>query len=102
MVISEVVVLRLEKRYVSCYLSNTIVQGSYEFVLPKQLVLYCVANYSVILAECVPLWDEQWHEGEKSSNLLCYCFCTYCSLVKKGPLTKERPPPTFGSISCIG
>ena len=26
----------------------------------------------------------------------------YRSLMKKGPLTKERPPPTFGPISCIG
>ena len=26
----------------------------------------------------------------------------YCSHTKKGLLTKERPPPTFCSISCIG
>ena len=26
----------------------------------------------------------------------------YRSLPKKGPLTNERPPPTFGPISCIG
>ena len=26
---------------------------------------------------------------------------TYRSLVKKGPLTKEHPHPTFGPISCI-
>ena len=26
----------------------------------------------------------------------------YRSLAKKGPLTKERPYPTFGPISCIG
>ena len=26
----------------------------------------------------------------------------YCSHTNKGPLTKERPPPTFCSISCIG
>ena len=25
----------------------------------------------------------------------------YCSLVKEHPLVKERPPPTFGLISCI-
>ena len=49
MVISEVVVLRLEKRYISCYQSNTIVQGSYEFVLPRQLVLYCVVIFCKLL-----------------------------------------------------
>ena len=26
----------------------------------------------------------------------------YRSLAKKGPLTKRAPPPTFGTISCIG
>ena len=30
------------------------------------------------------------------------CECYYCSLTKERPLLKEHPPPSFGSISCIG
>ena len=37
------------------------------------------------------------------TNFVSFCLLSkYCSLGIEHPLTKERPPATFGPISCIG
>ena len=60
---------------------------------PRASCQCCMYNDVYLLAECVALWGEpeqavhgmkerraaakQWHEREKSNNLVGCCFCTY-------------------------
>ena len=56
--------------------------------------------------DCYLLNFESMVCSERCGRSLCHdkCMyvCMYCSLGKDRPLTKEHPPPTFGSISHIG
>ena len=53
MVISGVVVLRLEERYITCYLSNTTVEESYELCVAKVMViLYCNLLQTTLQSLC--------------------------------------------------
>ena len=50
-------------------------------------------------------WTCPLSKGIEDSNSYCgekHTVYIYCSLAKKGPLMKERPPPTICPISCIG
>ena len=52
--------------------------------------------YAVSFVHCV------YRKDNLIASTECSFISKYCSLAKERPPSKERPPPTFGPISCIG